>query len=152
MQTGTNDKAGIRGFLDSDLDTIVSIANRSLTEYYGFDLIQDLAQQWPGGFLVYDFYGSQAGFIVGTKYSPTEARILLLAVREELRGKGIGSALLRDFLQVCRQNSLMSIRLEVRVDNDQAIRFYRLHSFSIISTLHRYYTDSSDAFVMWKML
>lgn len=152
MQTGKNDPATTREYIESDLDAVVGIANRSLTEYYGVDLIQDLALQWPDGFLVYDFLNVPVGFIVGTKYSPTEGRILLLAVKQDFRRRGIGALLLRDFMEVCRRNGIMSIRLEVRTDNHGAIRFYKTHSFSIISTLKRYYTDSSDAYVMWRML
>ncbi len=152
MQAGKNDSAIIRRYMDSDLDAVLQIANRSLSEYYGVDLIQDLAVQWPDGFLIYDFLRSPGGFIVGTRYSPTEGRILLLAVKEELRRRGIGTLLLGDFLEVCRRDGLMSLRLEVKTDNEDAIRFYKWHSFSITSTLKRYYTDSSDAYVMWRMI
>lgn len=152
MQAGKNDPATIREYMNSDLDAVVGIANRSLTEYYGVELIQDLAVQWPDGFLVYDVLGTLVGFVVGTKYSPTEGRILLLAVKDEFRRRGIGGTLLREFMEVCKLNGIMSVRLEVRTDNREAIRFYKDYSFSVISTLKRYYTDSSDAYVMWRML
>ena len=52
MQTGKGDYAFVRKFSDSDLDAVVELANGSLTEYYGVDLIYDLARQWPDGFLI----------------------------------------------------------------------------------------------------
>ena len=152
MQTGKGDYAFVRKFSDSDLDPVVELANGSLTEYYGVDLIYDLARQWPDGFLVYQFGNNIVGFLAGSKYSSNEARILLLAVDRSFRKIGIGSALVNDFTKLCMQLGMMSVRLEVRVDNFEAINFYRKLKFVVISTMRNYYSDSSDAHVMWRLL
>ena len=55
--------------------------------------------------------------IVGSKFSRTEARILLLAVDASFRRKGIGMALMNNFVEVCNRENLLSVRLEVRTDN-----------------------------------
>ena len=47
---------------------------------------------------------------------------------------------------------LSTIRLEVRVDNIPAIKFYKKNGFSIISTLKNFSSDLSDAYLMWKIL
>ena len=152
MQTGKGDYAFVRKFSDSDLDAVVELANGSLTEYYGVDLIYDLARQWPDGFLVYQFGNNIVGFLAGSKYSSNEARILLLAVDRSFRKIGIGTALVNDFTKLCMQLGMMSVRLEVRVDNFEAINFYRKLKFVVISTMRNYYSDSSDAHVMWRLL
>lgn len=152
MQTGKGDYAFVRKFSDSDLDAVVELANGSLTEYYGVDLIYDLARQWPDGFLVYHFGNNIVGFLAGSKYSSNEARILLLAVDRSFRKIGIGTTLVNDFTKLCMQLGMMSVRLEVRVDNFEAINFYRKLKFVVISTMRNYYSDSSDAHVMWRLL
>ncbi|MGC8514653.1 MAG: ribosomal protein S18-alanine N-acetyltransferase [Thermoplasmata archaeon] len=152
MQTGKGDYAFVRKFRESDLDAVVELANSTLTEYYGVDLIYDLSRQWPDGFLIYQFGDNIVGFLAGSKYSSNEARILLLAVEKSFRKMGIGTTLVNDFTKLCMQLGMMSVRLEVRVDNIEAINFYRKLKFVVISTMRNYYSDSSDAHVMWRLL
>ena len=55
-------------------------------------------------------------------------------------------------LNVMMGSGLSTIRLEVRTDNEDAIKFYKKNGFSIISTLKNYYSDLSDAYLMWKII
>ena len=142
----------IRLFNPADVDRILEIASNSLSEYYTQGLIMDLYDEWPHAFLVYDVGGRIQGFIIGSRFSPTEARILILAVEERYRNLGIGGALMRAFLALCGRENFMSVKLEVRTDNVTAISFYKRLGFVITSRLKAYYSDASDAFTMWKIL
>lgn len=142
----------VRKFDVSDIDRVVEIANNSLTEYYTTSLILDLFRSWPESFMVFTLDGKVVGLIIGSRYTNSEARILLLAVDKNLRNRGIGKQLLESFVKVCVAERMMSMRLEVRTDNSNAIRFYKNYGFVITSTIRAYYSDSSDAYLMWKML
>lgn len=142
----------IRAFVPDDLGEITELSNSCLTEYYTQDIIYDIYRAWPEGIFVYTVGRGIKGFIAGARYTRTEGRILLLAVEREYRNMGIGTALMDHFLDVCRENSLLSIRLEVRTDNNEAIRFYRRYGFSVTHTMPAYYSDLSDALLMWRML
>lgn len=142
----------VRQFRDEDLDTVVRIANSSMTEYYTRNLIMEISREWPEAFLVCVVNGNVIGFITGSKYTRTEARILLLAVEDGFRNCGYGSALMKEFLRICRENEMMSVRLEVKTDNDNAIRFYKGYKFVVTNTLSNYYSDSSDAYLMWRLI
>ncbi|MCL5667653.1 MAG: ribosomal-protein-alanine acetyltransferase, partial [Candidatus Thermoplasmatota archaeon] len=72
--------AGTRKFGPEDIRKVVEIGNSSLTEYYTDTLLLDLYEAWPNSFIVYTVNDRIVGFIVGSKFSRTEARILLLAV------------------------------------------------------------------------
>ncbi|OWP56386.1 MAG: ribosomal-protein-alanine N-acetyltransferase [Thermoplasmatales archaeon B_DKE] len=144
--------AGTRKFAPDDISEVVKIGNNSLTEYYTETLLLDLFEAWPNSFMVYTVNGRIVGFIVGSKFSKTEARILLLAVDAKFRRMGIGRALMNGFVEVCNHENLLSARLEVRTDNDQAIGFYKKLGFSTISVIRSYYSDASDAYLMWKLL
>lgn len=146
-------KAGIvREYTPDDLDAVVSLANRSMSEYYTRTLIYDISKDWQEGCLIYIVDNVLAGFITGTKYTRTEARILLLAIEEKYRRKGYGRALMNEFMKTCMESGILSVRLEVKTDNDDAIRFYRNFRFVVTSVLKNYYSDSSDAYLMWRML
>jgi len=140
----------VRRFTPSDIAEIIEIANDSLTERYFPQLFIDIYESWPEGFLVADFHGI-LGFIAGSKMA-NEARILMLAVRKNYRRKGIGSALMKKFMSVCKSEGLLSIRLEVRTTNYEAIEFYKKFGFNIISFIPNYYTNGDAAYVMWRMI
>ncbi len=141
-----------RKFEVKDADKIMLIIKNALSEYYTKSLIVDLYNAWPEAFIVYDNLNTITGFIIGSKYSGTEGRILLFAVDDKYRNQGIGYRMLADIIKVMIGAGLSTIRLEVRVDNIPAIKFYKKNGFSIISTLKNYYSDLSDAYLMWKIL
>lgn len=141
-----------RKFRPDDIRIVTEIGNNSLTEYYTEALILDLYESWPNSFIVYTVNERIVGFMVGSRFSRTEARILLFAVEKDFRNMGIGHALMSDFVDVCNHENLLSIRLEVRTDNTQGIVFYKNLGFSIVSTIKNYYSDMSDAYLMWKLI
>ncbi|MGC8609153.1 MAG: ribosomal protein S18-alanine N-acetyltransferase [Thermoplasmata archaeon] len=142
----------VRKFEPADIDRVYKIAQTSLTEFYTQSLVLDLYKDWPESFMVYEYNGKVIGFVVGSKYSRSEARILLFAVDEKFRKMGVGSSMMDKFIELCRAQNLLSIRLEVRTDNEEAIRFYKRYGFIITSLLSNYYSDSSNAYTMWMMV
>ncbi len=152
MAAGNSFFEYVRGFELRDAETIMEIIKNSLSEYYTKSLILDLYRSWPASFLVYDSIDEVSGFIIGAKYSGTEGRILLFAVDSKFRGYGIGQKLLKQEQGVMLSAGLSTVRLEVRTDNENGIKFYKKNGFSIISTLKNYYSDLSDAYLMWKII
>jgi ribosomal-protein-alanine N-acetyltransferase len=75
-----------------------------------------------------------------------EAEVHTLAVDPAHQGRGIGRALLRAILG---HASGVTVFLEVRTDNESAIRLYRSEGFDVIGTRRGYYRPSgADAFTM----
>ncbi|AGB05109.1 ribosomal-protein-alanine acetyltransferase [Aciduliprofundum sp. MAR08-339] len=138
----------IRKFQEEDLLDVLNIANESLTENYIPELFLDIHRIWPEGFLV-AVARDVVGFIAGIKQR-TGARILLLAVRSGFRNRGIGSALMKRFITICKSEGMLSVRLEVRTKNLRAIEFYKKFGFNIISYVPNYYTNGDDAYIMWR--
>ncbi len=71
-----------------------------------------------------------------------------LAVREERRGAGVGTALLERALGELGGMGCGTVKLEVRATNDDAIRLYRRFGFEHRRTVPRYYGDGEDALVL----
>lgn len=142
----------IRQFEPSDTRRVLEIAEESLSEYYTTNLIIDLYESWPEAFRVYVIDERIAGFLIGSRNAPDEARILMFAVEKGLRGKGVGRTIMKDFLEFCGRNGFISVKLEVKTDNELAINFYKKFGFIVTSRLRAYYSDASDAFSMWKII
>ena len=152
MHIDTSQYGMIRQFQRSDIDRILEIAGNSLTEYYSSNLIFDLFDSWQDGFTVYALDGNIVAFMICARNTPNEARILMFAVDDNHRRQGVGEKLMLDFLAYCRQNGFISVKLEVKTDNEVAIAFYKRFGFVITSRLRAYYSDASDAFTMWKII
>jgi ribosomal-protein-alanine N-acetyltransferase len=75
------------------------------------------------------------------------ARLYSIASLPEARGKGVGTALIEAVESAARQRRCHAVRLEVRTDNDAAVRLYeRLGYRRIGPVLEGFYEDGSDAF------
>ena len=83
---------------------------------------------------------------VGLARAGGEAEIHTLAVDPDHQRRGIGRALLRTVLDHAHGATVF---LEVRTDNDSAIKLYRSEGFDVIGLRRGYYRPSgADAFTM----
>ena len=72
-------------------------------------------------------------------------RIYSVAVDPAARGCGAGQALLDAAIALARRLGLREVTLEVRTDNDSAIRLYARNGFRPGKLLRGYYPDGTDA-------
>ena len=80
-----------------------------------------------------------------------ELHINNLAVRQECRQRGYGTALLRSVLEAGAQRGARRATLEVRRSNEQAIRLYERLGFEIAATRPNYYVSPpEDALILWR--
>src|SRR5436309_3058102 len=79
----------------------------------------------------------------------TSTRSDARAARASARG-GFGRQIMDAFVQRCAMRGLRRIELEVRISNEEAIRFYKRYGFDIAAVLPKFYTDGEDGFKMVK--
>jgi len=80
------------------------------------------------------------------------ARLYSLVVAPEARGHGVGAALLDAAERGAARRGCVSVRLEVREDNDAALRLYARHGYASVGRVDLYYHDGADAVRMRKRL
>ncbi len=116
-------------------------------------------QPWPFG--AFEQYLGESGFLIAEDGDvvgyvvadtvPNHGRPLGhvkdIAVREDHRGRGLGSRLLDRALGVLDARGAQAVKLEVRESNDGAQSLYRRHGFVHRRTVPRYYSDGEDALV-----
>lgn len=78
-----------------------------------------------------------AGFIL-VRRAPGEEELLLIGVRPEARGRGVGTALLEAFFATARSHGAEEVFLEMR-DNNPAASLYRTCGFAPIGRRKGYY-------------
>ena len=89
-----------------------------------------------------------AGYL-GVWFQGNEAHITEIAVRETLRGQGIGELLLIGSLRAALEYGSSVVTLEVRVSNFVAHRLYEKYGFKSAGVRKGYYADNrEDAVIM----
>ena len=92
-----------------------------------------------------------AGFIVAEAVRAS-GHIITIDVVASARRSGVGSLLLHATEDRLRAAHCRSVVLETAVDNIPALKFYKLHGYSVIKTHPRYYSNGVDALVLEKNL
>ena len=77
-----------------------------------------------------------------------KCHLVSIAVLEEHRGKGMGSAMLVGVIEGARTYKCTELYLEVRCSNNEAVRLYQKMNFQIRNRLGSYYRDGEDAYLM----
>ena len=77
-----------------------------------------------------------------------EAELLRLGVLPEARQQGLGRALLEASWKHLHRRGVVWCHLEVRADNEAAIRLYRRLGFLSTGSRQSYYSDGVDALLM----
>lgn len=76
------------------------------------------------------------------------ATIAQIAIKKELRRKGVAKALLENMIKDCKDQNVKTITLEVRFNNEPAIKLYELFGFKKVVVKKNYYQDGTDAVYM----
>jgi ribosomal protein S18 acetylase RimI-like enzyme len=97
------------------------------------------------------------GFIIADRFLPRRAsrsmgKIITIDVAPQAQHTGVGTLLMSSAEGELKQAGCNYISLEVAVDNEPAMRFYKKHGYSVLKVLPRYYLDSIDGLLMGKRL
>ena len=93
--------------------------------------------------------GSNIAGYLGVWFQGNEAHITEIAVRETLRGQGIGELLLIGSLRAALEYGSSTVTLEARVSNFVAHRLYEKYGFKSAGVRKGYYADNrEDAVIM----
>ncbi len=79
-----------------------------------------------------------------------KAKLYSIGVLTAYQGKGVAQALLNVMNERLLEQGFEHLQLEVRCDNEKAISLYEKEGFQIHKTLHSFYKDGCDAYLMEK--
>ncbi len=100
---------------------------------------------------VYLLENKVIGFL-DSKVILDEAEILMVAVKKQFQGKGIGKFILNEYLKDMKNLRVKYIFLEVAENNIRAINLYRSFGFTEYGIRSKYYKDDKNAILMKKLV
>jgi ribosomal-protein-alanine N-acetyltransferase len=149
-------------FEPNDLQSVMQINRVCLPENYTDLFFIDLHERFPEAFIVAEEDGKIVGYIMGRIEVGLsnlglgglirKGHVVSIAVLPQSRRKGVAQALINTAMDGMRYYKAKQCYLEVRVTNNVGIALYRKLGFEVSRTIHGYYSDGEDAYVMSKKL
>ena len=137
----------IRKFEPQDFPMVIDIERKVFNEHDPFFYMK-FYETCSDGFIVAEVNHIIVGFVVGFLSQEGTGRIFSLAVHPLYQNRGIGSALLKEIIDVFRKFNAVEVVLEVRLGNLKARKFYESHGFEETGIAEKYYNDGENAFLM----
>jgi [ribosomal protein S18]-alanine N-acetyltransferase len=149
----------LRKYRHGDFDRLIEIDEACFVEgiAYSADEMRSFLSQSSALTLVATENGEIQGFIIADRFrqrrgSRFMGRIITIDVAPPSQHDGSGTLLLNAAETELRQTGCDYVSLEVAVDNEAALRFYKKQGYSVLKVLPRYYLDSIDGLLMGKKL
>lgn len=164
MITVLTDEVVIKYAEPDNIPSVIEINRSELPENYPPSFFMDLLERFPNYFLVAVLaksnevvgyvmcrieigFPSEGGFSVVKK-----GHVVSLAVRKPFHNRGIGTLLMKSVLEEMIRNSIDESYLEVRINNEKAIRLYKKLGYKVVKELPHYYLDGTTGLLMVKKL
>ncbi|KAH0565319.1 N-alpha-acetyltransferase 30 [Trichoglossum hirsutum] len=136
---------------DIYLEAIRQIISKDLSEPYSIYVYRYFLYQWGDlCFMALDKDDNLIGVVVSKlerhRGGPMRGYIAMLAVKEECRGKGIATKLVRMAIDAMIERDADEVALETEITNTAAMKLYERLGFLRSKRLHRYYLNGNTAF------
>ena len=134
---------------ENDIDGVFEVEKNCFEDYWSKDSFKKELSNNLAKYLVAKIDNKVVGY-VGIWFVVDEGHITNVAVHEDYRGQKIGDQLIKELVQVCKNNKIISMTLEVRVSNVVAQNLYKKYGFKLSGIRKEYYSDNKeDAMIMW---
>ncbi|HET7873793.1 MAG TPA: N-acetyltransferase [Terriglobales bacterium] len=149
----------LRRYVPGDFKRLLEIDHACFAEgiAYPADAMRYFLDRASSITLVGTEKGKVQGFVIADRSSPRRGErvlghIITLDVAPSAQRRKLGSLLLTAAEDALREASCSHVALEVAVDNESALRFYKRHGYSVLKALPHYYRDEIDGLLMGKSL
>lgn len=139
----------IRPMTKDDVDAVYKVEEDCFSDPWSKESIRKELKNNLARYLVAQLDDKIIGYI-GVWFVVDEGHITNVAVHSDYRGRKIGDKLVQALVELCRENNIVSMTLEVRVSNIVAQNLYKKYGFKLAGIRKEYYSDNKeDAMIMW---
>lgn len=142
----------IRPMTIDDVDEVYTVEEDCFVDPWSKDSIRKELKNDLARYLVAEIDDKIVGY-VGVWFVVDEGHITNVAVHSDYRGKKVGDKLVKQMVELCKENNIVAMTLEVRASNTVAQNLYRKYGFKMGGIRKEYYSDNKeDAIIMWNQL
>lgn len=142
----------VRPMTSEDIDGVFEVEKNCFEDYWSKQSFRDELKNKNARYLIAETDGKIVGYI-GIWLIIDEGHITNVAVHSDFRGRKIGNELMKEMVNLCRENGIVAMTLEVRASNTVAQNLYKKYGFKMAGIRKEYYSDNKeDAVIMWNSL
>lgn len=151
VEAAGTELADVRPMAPADVDAVVEIERRAFSTPWRAGTFLRLLERDDSELRVATMAGRGVVGYTVLWCVTDQGELANIAVREDVRGRGVGSLLLDDALRLAPRRGVRSLYLEVRESNERALGMYRARGFERAGRRTGYYTGpKEDALVLVK--
>lgn len=127
-----------------DLDSIKDILFTEFDDFWNYNIFKSELENENSRYIVAKLNNEIIGF-AGIWLTIDEAHITNIVTKKTYRNQGIGSLLLENLIEICKnlETKISSITLEVNEENISAQNLYKKFNFEILGKRKKYYKENS---------
>lgn len=130
----------------ADLDALVELEASFTSDQLTRRSFRHLLTRGQADILVFRDNGQiVANAVILYRHNSTQARIYSLVVHPRCQGRGIAKALIQAAERAAKRRGCTHMSLEVRPDNEPALRLYTKLGYTVLGRSERYYEDGTAA-------
>ena len=141
----------IRNIEKTDIPYLVALEEELLKETVGEEMLASELHNKFARFFVATFNDMVIGYLSCWMVEDT-VDIINVVIDKNYQHHGFGQALFSQMEEEAKINNCNNIMLEVKENNNQAIKFYLKQGYEQISIRKNYYQDHSNALIMKKVI
>ena len=135
----------------SDLDSISDELITDFDDFWNYNVFKSELENDNSKYIVAKQDNNIVGF-AGIWIAIDIAHITNIVVKKDMRNNGIGSKLLKELINLCKELNLKEVTLEVNENNISAINLYKKNAFKEVGLRKKYYNNTDNALIMTKNL
>ncbi|NPV50178.1 MAG: ribosomal protein S18-alanine N-acetyltransferase [Candidatus Methanofastidiosum sp.] len=137
----------VRNVMADDIYRVIELEYQNFEYPYPPEIVNFLFESYRDTFLVVEKDKEVIGFVIGI-VQKKEGHILVIAIRDDFKRKGIGTFLMKKLIDIYKKKGITRLKLEVRVSNIAAISMYKNLGFKITNRLKHYYENGEDGLLL----
>ena len=132
-----------------DLDSIAENLQTDYDDFWNYNVFKSELENENSKYIVAHQNNCIVGF-AGIWIAIDVAHITNIVVKKDLRKTGIGTLLLQELINMCKNLQIKEITLEVNEHNVSAIKLYEKFGFKQVGLRKKYYNNEDNALIMTK--
>lgn len=133
----------IRRMRESDLADVADLEQHIFSDAWSAQAIKETFEQKQTLLLAAYEDKELIGYLI-LYYVLEEGEIAKIAVKQEKRRQGVGARMLLELEELCEDNGITKLMLDVRESNENAVSFYKGYGFQEDGIRKNFYTDPAE--------
>ena len=132
----------------NDLETIKDILQTEFDEFWTYEILQQELLSNNSKYIVAKSLDNIIVGFAGIKIILDTAELMNIVTKKSFRENGIGKLMLEYLINMCKNEKIKTLNLEVNSQNTIAINIYKKYNFKEVGLRKKYYNNTYDAILM----